>query len=65
MEYILEKIRITFILEVFYDKNVNGYVFQFTDKAPDFVETKINIFIKNIEMTSTKVNQGDYLFFVH
>ncbi|HHW6502819.1 TPA: Ig-like domain-containing protein [Staphylococcus aureus] len=44
----------------FYDKNVNGYVFQFTDKAPDFVETKINFKLMMLVNPDGARKQGKY-----
>ncbi|HDH4112467.1 TPA: hypothetical protein PIY08_002647 [Staphylococcus aureus] len=44
----------------FYDKNVNGYIFQFTDKASDFVETKINFKLMMLVNPDGARKQGKY-----
>ncbi|HDK4136320.1 TPA: hypothetical protein PSJ50_002811 [Staphylococcus aureus] len=44
----------------FYDKNENGYIFQFTDKASDFVETKINFKLMMLVNLDGARKQGKY-----
>ncbi|HDH6725956.1 TPA: fibrinogen-binding adhesin SdrG C-terminal domain-containing protein, partial [Staphylococcus aureus] len=44
----------------FYDNSVNGYVFEFTDKAPDFVGTNINLNLLMLVNPDGAKDQGKY-----